>query len=321
MSEDIFIRYDMPSEKHFLLSSGKKQTAIPISLLDSPESLKNLTSGLGWRILQELTEPSCPMDIAKKLRVHEQKVYYYINKFKAAKLIREIKRERRHGTMAVFYQTRDYAFGFRMAKTPESQELKISSPKHGKLMEPFIYQGRLNSKIIVGSPDPHGPWKARASDSCCAIDFALFLGAFTDGTGAPNYKLDTEIRERDLKGNLILIGGPAANMITNRINSRLPVYLSMKHEVRIVSTLSKKSYSEDENGLIVSVQNPWDRKSRILVIAGKRFQGTRAAIIALITKSERVFSGNKYDKSIIAKVVRGYDMDGDGIIDSAEILE
>jgi hypothetical protein len=308
-------------EKHFLLSSGKKQTAIPLSLLESPEALKNLTSGLGWRILQELAEPSCPMDIAKRLGVHEQKVYYYINKFKASELIREIKRERRHGTTAVFYQVKDYAFGFRMAKTPEAQELKISSPRHSRMMEPFVSGGRLNSRIIVGSPDPHGPWKARASDSCCAIDFALFLGAFTDGTAAPNYRLDTEIRERDLRGNLILIGGPAVNMITNRINPKLPVSINMRHEIKIFSSLSRKSYAEDENGMVASVENPWDKGSRILVAAGKRFQGTRSAVIALITKPEKIFSGNRHDKSIIAKVVRGYDMDGDGIIDSAEVLE
>ena len=311
----------MADERHFLLSSGKKQTAVPISLLDSPEALKNLTSELGWRVLQELAEPGCPMDIAKKLGVHEQKVYYYINKFKAAKLIREVKRERRHGTVAIFYQAKDFAFGFRMAKTPEGQEMKISSPKQGKTMEPFVSQGRLNAKIIVGSPDPHGPWKARASDSCCAIDFALFLGAFTDGSSAPNYKLDTEVREKDLKGNLILIGGPTANMVMNKINPKLPVFIDMKHDVKIFSTLSRKSYGEDENGMVVSVENPWDKGSRILVVAGKRFQGTRAAIIALITKSGKILSGNKYDKSVIAKVVRGYDMDGDGTIDSAEILE
>ncbi len=311
----------MPERKHFLLSSGKKQTAVPISLIESPEALKNLTSGLGWRILQELAEPGCPMDIAKKIGVHEQKVYYYINKFKAAKLIREVKRERRHGTVAVFYQVKDYAFGFKLAKTPEGQEMKISSPKHGKIMEPFVSQGKLNAKIIVGSPDPHGPWKARASDACCAIDFALFLGAFTDGTATPNYKLDTEVREKDLKGNLILIGGPTANMITNRINTKLPVSIDLRHDVKIFSSLSRKSYAEDENGMIVVKENPWDKDSKILVVAGKRFQGTRAAIIALITKSEKIFSGNKYDKSVTAKVVRGYDMDGDGIIDSAEILE
>jgi hypothetical protein len=311
----------MAGEKHFLLSSGKKQTAIPISLLESPEALKNLTSALGWKILQEMAEPGCPMDIAKKIGVHEQKVYYYIKKFKAAKLIHEVKRERRHGTVAVFYQVKDYAFGFRMVKTPESQEMKISSPKRSKIMEPFVSQGRLNARIIVGSPDPHGPWKARASDSCCAIDFALFLGAFTDGASAPNYRLDTEIREKDLKGNLILIGGPTANMITNKINHKLPVFVDMKHDVKIFSTLSRRSYGEDENGMVVSAENPWDKASKILVVAGKRFQGTRAAIIALITKSEKIFAGNKHDRSVMAKVVRGYDMDGDGIIDSAEILE
>ena len=308
-------------EKHFLLSSGKKQTAVPISLLESPESLKNLTSGLGWRVLQELAEPGCPMDIAKKLGVHEQKVYYYINKFKAAKLIREVRRERRHGTVAVFYQVKDYAFGFKLAKTPEKETLSITSPKHSKLMEPFVSQGKLNAKIIVGSPDPHGPWKARSSDSCCAIDFALFLGAFTDGTSTPNYRLDTEVREKDLRGNLILIGGPTANMIMNKINPKLAVFVDMKHDVKIFSTLSRKSYGEDENGMVVVTENPWDKASRIMVVAGKRFQGTRAAIISLITKSEKIFAGNKFDKTLVAKVVRGYDMDGDGIIDSAEILE
>ncbi|HJW96700.1 MAG TPA: S-layer protein, partial [archaeon] len=137
----------------------------------------------------------------------------------------------------------------------------------------------------------------------------------------PNYKLDTEVREKDLKGNLILIGGPTANMITNRINTKLPVSIDLRHDVKIFSSLSRKSYAEDENGMIVVKENPWDKDSKILVVAGKRFQGTRAAIIALITKSEKIFSGNKYDKSVTAKVVRGYDMDGDGIIDSAEILE
>ncbi|MEM7816235.1 MAG: S-layer protein [Candidatus Aenigmatarchaeota archaeon] len=308
-------------EKFYLLESGKRQKAVPIFILKNPELLKNLASNLGWKVMQELAEPSCPMDIAKRLGVHEQKVYYYIRKFREAKLIREVKRERRHGTTAVFYQARNYAFGFRMERIPEGEVLNISSPKRSRLIEPFVSQGRLNSKIIVGSPDPHGPWKARASDSCCTIDLALFLGAFTDGNYSPNYKLDTEVRERDLRGNLILIGGPTANMITNRINKKLPVYLDMRNDVKIVSKLSKKSYSEDENGLVVSVQNPWDKKSKILVIAGKRFQGTRAAIIALITKPERVFAGNRYDKNVTARVVRGYDMDGDGIIDSAEILE
>jgi len=110
-------------------------------------------------------------------------------------------------------------------------------------------------------------------------------------------------------------------MITNRLNRKLPVFVDMKGEVRIFSSLSRKYYGEDSHGMIASVQNPWDRQARILVIAGKRFQGTRAAIIALITKPERVFSGNRHDRSVMAKVVRGYDMDGDGIIDNAEVLE
>ena len=57
------------------------------------------------------------------------------------------------------------------------------------------------------------------------------------------------------------------------------------------------------------------------MIAGNRFQGTRSAIIAWIRDLDQIMSGNKNDRRIIAKVVRGFDMDGDGVIDSSEMLE
>ena len=263
------------------------------------------------------------MDIARKLGVHEQKVYYYIRRFKRSGLIREAGLESRGGATARFYQARYNSFSVSLGEPPAGRELNISSPAHLKLLRPFIEDGNLNAKIIVGSPDPHGPWKARASDSCCAIDFALFMGAFTSGRQAPNYSLDTEVRERDLRGNLILIGGPTVNMVTRRINNILPVYIDLRGNAKIRSSLSGRAYKEDEVGMVVIIDNPWDRKrgSRILVIAGNRFQGTRSAILAWIKKLDKIMAGNVNDRKVIAKVVRGYDMDGDGVIDSPEILE
>ncbi|MCK4496704.1 MAG: hypothetical protein KAU24_00805, partial [Candidatus Aenigmarchaeota archaeon] len=72
----------MEKGKDFLLrSNGKRHTMVPIRLFDKPENMKVFSSQLGWRIFQKFSEPSCPIDVARELGVHEQKVYYYINKF------------------------------------------------------------------------------------------------------------------------------------------------------------------------------------------------------------------------------------------------
>jgi hypothetical protein len=36
---------------------------------------------------------------------------------------------------------------------------------------------------------------------------------------------------------------------------------------------------------------------------------------------QKILKGNRFDRMKISRVVRGYDMDGDGVIDSAEIME
>jgi hypothetical protein len=306
----------------FLLRTrGKQSIAYPVRMIDSPSGLSVLSNDLAWKIYREMSEPSCPMDIAKRLGIHEQKVYYYINRFRKARMIREVSSEQRHGTIARFYHARDNLFAVSAGPLHNGKDVSISSPSGMSLLEPFIKDNKLNARIIVGSPDPHGPWKARGSDSFCAIDLALFLGSFTGGADIPNYRLDVEARESDLKENLILIGGPTVNMVTRRINNRLPVRLELRGERSIKSNLSGKAYRSDDCGIIVLTDNPWDRKKKILLIAGKRFQGTRAAVISLIKNLEKVMQGNKNNRKHVARVVKGYDMDGDGVIDASELLE
>ncbi len=307
--------------KYFLLKNIKKRSVLmPIKIFKNPEDLKVLANPLGWKIFQEMKVPACPKDVAKKLGIHEQKVYYYINRFRASGLIEEVKTEARHGTIARFYKAKNHAFGM-CIDGGESIKINIHPPQQYKLLEPFIAEGRFNAKIIVGSPDPHGPWKARGSDSCCAIDFALFMGTFSAHTKLPNYMLDVEIREKDLKDNLVLFGGPVVNMITKKINSKLPIYIDIKENFDIKSKISGRVYKDDECGFIAIIDNPWKKEKKILVLAGKRFQGTKSAVLAWIKYLEKIMEGNKFDKKIVAKVVRGYDMDGDGVIDSVDILE
>ncbi len=306
-------------EKYYLMRSGKQIEITPARVFDRPEVVKAFANPLGFRIFQLLSSPRCPMDIARKLGEHEQKVYYHMNKFRQHGLVEEVKSEKRKGTLAKFYQVTERAFAVKLSEIAW-EKLETAAPFQEKALEPFIRNGKIDFTIVVGSPDPHGPWKERALDSPTAIDLALFLGSFTNERISPNYKLDIEMRERDMKNNLILVGGPVVNMITRRLNKTLPVNFDMKSR-DIISRISKNVYRDDQFGSINLVENPWNRSKKILIFAGKRFPGTRAAILAFISDPEKITKGNRFDKTKISRVVRGYDIDGDGTIDSSEIME
>ncbi|MEM5871746.1 MAG: hypothetical protein QW051_02650 [Candidatus Aenigmatarchaeota archaeon] len=305
-------------EKYYILKANKNKEIIETKILEKPEILKALTSNLGFKIIKSLSSPKCPIDLARDFGEHEQKIYYYIHKFRKNGLIEEVKTENRKGTLAKFYQVTHGALTIKL-KDKDWERVELAKPIQKKSLEPFIINGKINFTIIVGSPDPHGPWQERALDAPTAIDLALFLGCYANEV-YPNYKLDIEVREKDLKNNLILIGGPIVNMITKRVNKIMPIQFDLKTK-DIISKISKNVYKDDQFGLINLIDNPWNKSKKILVFAGKRFPGTRATILAFIKNLENIMSGNRFDKSKIAKVVRGYDIDGDGVIDNAEIME
>lgn len=310
----------MKTEGYYIAKAGPAGNAIPAVLFTDHAALRAIANPVAWRILHKFVIPKCPIDVARDLGIHEQKIYYYIKKFRAEGLIEEVRTEQRHGTFARFYRLKYPAFGVILDKTKTGSRAHEKPPRP-EIMQPFITNGAINSIIVVGSPDPHGPWKARASDSCCAIDLALFFGSFVWKSVSPNYKLDVEIRDADLKKNLILVGGPMVNMITHKVNEYLPLYFDIQGEKDIISKVSGKSHTEDECGVVEIIENPWNPDARILVLAGRRFAGTRAAVIAWIKHLPSVQVGQKSMQGHAAKVVRGFDMDGDGVIDSAEIIE
>jgi len=306
--------------EYFIIDSSKSNRMGKIKILSSPESLNSAASPIAWNILKQMRVPQCPTDIAKKTGISEQTVYYHVRKLKKAGLIVEAKTEQRLGTVAHFYKVTSGAFGILIPHC-KMEKVHFAAPRYNKNLEPFIVDGKQNFTIVVGSPEPHGPFRARAADSMCAIDLALFLGSFTEGIEKANYKLDVEMRDSDLKKNLILIGGPVANMITRKLNNKFPIKILLRHERCIYSTLSRKRYESDYAGFIIVTDNPWANGKKIMILAGKRFQGTRAAILFVIKKLDKIFEGNKFNRNMFARVVMGYDMDGDGVIDTAELLE
>jgi len=138
------------------------------------------------------------------------------------------------------------------------------------------------------------------------------------------YKLDTQVTDEDKTGNLILIGGPKTNTLVYEINKKLPIYFDYSEELldwSMVSSLSKNVYREKQVGLIARIKNPFNDKSEILVFAGKGFRGTMAAVLGFVKYTKKIMEGNSFNNEVIARIVRGVDLDSDGLIDDVEFLE
>ncbi len=309
----------------FLVEDTKEgQRAYPALLLDDPRLFSILSNELALKIIKELgRRPACPMDIARALRIHEQNVYYHIRKLEKLGLIKIIRTEERVGAIAKIYSPVSSVVSFKLFEGEHIDDVKTRAGEL-KFLKPFIQNGKFNSIIVVGSPDPHGKYKSPASDGYCAIDLGMFLGQFIKDSTIPYYKLDTQVREEDLKKNIILIGGPKTNIIADKINKKLPIYYDYSEELlewNIVSSLSKTVYREAQIGFITRIPNPFSEGKEILVFSGKGFRGTRAAVLAFIKHIKKVMKGNSAVPSNIANVVQGIDVDSDGIIDEVEFLE
>ena len=286
------------------------------------EQIRPLSSRLAQNILIEIAARiSYPKEIAKRLNVHEQKIYYHIRNLEKAKIIEVAKREVIRGAVANFYKIVEPSFVIKFKEFQETQKITELSERPKSFLEPFIEDGNLNCVIIVGSPDPHGPEKARSRDGYYGIDLALFLGTFLNYVPSLNVKLDTEATKDDLEKNIILIGGPVVNSVTEKINDKLQIKFVKEENWKIKSLISGKDYLSDETGIIVKVKNPFNPKKFILLVAGKRYAGTRAVMIAFIKHFNEIIKGNKFNDKIMAKVVEGVDLDSDGIVDEVEVLE
>src|SRR3989344_601413 len=291
-------------------------------LVKDPKLFTILSTELAQRILQVLSkQPSSAMDVARKLKQHEQKIYYHFRNLERAGLIKLIKTEKRVGAVAKIYAAQYPVVSFKLFNHKSISGIKTKA-NEVKFFEPFLDNGKLNAIIVVGSPDPHGKYGAQASDGIAAIDIALFLGHLTRDSPLPNYKLDTEMKEEDYKNNnLILVGGPKTNNAVERINKSMPLYFDYHREWNIVSPFSKQVYVEEDIGILAKMKNPFNEEKHVLVIAGKRFKGTKAGILALLKNLKEVEKGNRFDSSVVAKIVQGIDRNADGKIDDVRFLE
>ncbi|MEK6891086.1 MAG: helix-turn-helix domain-containing protein, partial [Nanoarchaeota archaeon] len=125
------------------------------SLMIKTQELKqtdigSLNNEVSLNILRVLRENEMyPKQIAKKLKIHEQNVYYYTRLLEKAKIISVSKTENINGTIAKFYKVNSDSFFLKIGDFKESSKLEESG---SDFLKPFIQNGELNALIVVGSP-------------------------------------------------------------------------------------------------------------------------------------------------------------------------
>ena len=291
-----------------------------IELVRDPEALRAALNPLAWKILNLINEqPSYPNDIAKKLKVNEQNIYYHIRNLQKSGLIECISEEKKQGAVCKYFVPTAQAFGVELSSKKNEKEVEINPAIKDFFFE-FIRKGTFDGSIVVGSPLPHGPHLTEAQDGHYAVHLAMFLGNLC-GLRKNQFivKLDTEVKsEKKQNRNLILIGGPVTNMICTDVNKKMRVNFDWDKNWFI--QVGKMRYLDENAGIIAKVKNPWDESKSVIVLAGIRSIGTKACIIALTQHHEKILE--KYDRhKDFYCVVRGLDRDGDGQLDDVEILE
>lgn len=311
---------------------GNQQRGKEIVIFEKPQKLKMVLGKLSWKILSMLADAEMyPMEIAKKLGVHEQKVYYHIRKLAKAGAIAIVREEEKKGAIAKYYRATSSAFGIELpfGYTNVKTHAFTYMPKQlQQFFSPFIGKdGNFYGKIVVGSPDPHGSFKARARDGHYASYLTLFLGQFVQVPEDFIIKLDVDMKaEKEENNNLILVGGPGTNLLTQEVNDHLPIRFRMMPSDHgflfggLVSQKTQNAYTGDAVGIVARIVNPWSREKRIIVIAGNKAVGTKACVLALAKFWKQTLKHFKR-KNDFATVIQGFDLDGDGKVDSIEVIE
>ena len=151
----------------------------------------------------------------------------------------------------------------------------------------------------------------------------IFFEAIVLALSTPSRRV---LSKYDLSSNNFLISVEIGWILSTRtsdnfcLNSEkfLPAKFSDSKPWGIIT--KKQTYTEESVGLIARFRNPYNPDYYILVVAGIRFIGTKAAVFALTRNTKQIlnrFTGQKEFYSI----VQGFDLSGDGKIDSIEVLE
>lgn len=297
-----------------------------IIIYDKVDQLRILSNPIAWKIMQLLSSRSMyTAQVAKELGIYEQSAYYYTRKLNSIGALEEVGTALIRGGTAKLFRSTCPSFGIEMDWGERQSSITVdpyNRNHHIKdFFNEFIIENSFDGLIIVGAPDPHGPYRSSARDGHYAVQLAFFLGTLTNVPREFVVKLDADAKaERVLEDrNIISIGGPGTNIVTAEFNKYLPIKFNESNFWAGLVRDSNEIYNSDSQGLIAKIKNPYSGRGNIIIVAGVRSIGTKSAVIALTNFSEKILKGYKSEKDW-ALVVQGFDMNSDGKIDHVDVI-
>ena len=313
----------MPREKILFDPRSGSGLAKRVLAADKPDGFRAASGKLGQRILALLSSgPKYPAEMARSLGAHHQTVYYHVGRLEKAGLISRVRSEHiRGGEANLFALAYDgYAVEFPVKGEP-FPTLKSSgrSKALGRFFREFVKDGELDGWVVVGSPIQHGSAGTQARDGHYAVQLGFALGEFVTLPAKFPVRLDVDLRaEKLLASNMIVVGGPRNNVVAEELNPHLPLRFSQGGWGSIVDD-EGKPFGSELDCLVEKIRNPWDRSKTCVVAAGLTGAGTKAAIIGVCNLAESLF--RDYRGGDFAALMRGVDRDGDGKVDSVDVLQ
>ncbi len=311
----------MVGEAHLVKERNGAFFSKDMMILEEPRAIRQMTSVQAWRILRSLAEaPKYPAQVARELQMYRQRVYYYTRRLEKLGIIQAEKVAKVSGAFAKYYTVPHEAFGVEIsAEEGKPFETGILREPLRGFLHPLVDEAVFKSRIIVGSPEPHGPLKTQSRDGHYSAHLALFLGRFCATSREFTVKLDVDVKsEKQESANMLLIGGPGTNLMTAEVNKYLPVQFNEKNYWAGLSDRKGRTYTGATDGVVAKIRNPYDTNNWLIVLAGNTHVGTKASILSLTNHWKEVLSGYRGGEWAVA--IRGFDLDGDGKVDSADVL-
>lgn len=297
-------------------------------MLENVTDIKILSNNIAWKIIELLSsKPMYPAEVAKELKLYDQTVYYYIRKLARIGAIEQVGTRLIRGGTARLFSASSPSFGLELEGNAE----KLESPNYTKyekrknipdILKEFYENNSFSGLIVVGAPDPHGPYKSSSRDGHYAVHLSFYLGTLSESyTSGFIVKLDVDAKaEKDIDNrNLILIGGPGTNIVTSEFNRYLQIKFNEDNYWSGLTDQSGRIFNMDNHGLIAKINNPYNKDKKILILAGVRSIGTKASVIALTNYGNKISDNSSTDNQL-ALVVQGFDMNADGKIDHVDIV-
>ena len=299
-----------------------------ILMFENVTDIKILSNNIAWKIIELLSSKDMyPAQVAKELNLYDQTVYYYIRKLARIGAIEQVGTRLIRGGTARLYSASSPSFGLELEgkaeKLESSNYIKVEKRKNiPYILKEFYENNSFSGLIVVGAPDPHGPYKSSSRDGHYAVHLSFYLGTLSESsTSGFIVKLDIDAKaEKDIDNrNLILIGGPGTNIVTSEFNRYLQIKFNEDNYWSGLTDQSGRIFNMDNHGLIAKINNPYNKDKKILILAGVRSIGTKAAVIALTNYGSKIYDNSSTDNQL-ALVVQGFDMNADGKIDHVDIV-